>query len=253
MKTKKTGFTLIELSIVIIIIAILSAAVFVGQDLLQNAKENTIISDFQKFKLYTDQFREKYEGYPGDLSDATTYFGEANTNNGNGDNIVNTDNDETYLAWQHLAFADFIEGTFTGNKTSETVQPAIGFDVPESPISATPYIFSAFDAIGSSITDDLFSGNPNFIILVNLIQVPQSSLLQLDNLAPSINPNSAYNIDLKADDGVPTTGLIYGFGATIITENLPDGSNCFTDNGIANSKYIRNIEEKACFLLYDLK
>lgn len=247
----KKGFSLVELSIVLLIIAAISTAIYVGTDLIENAKENAVISDFQKFKLYTDQFKEKYDGIPGDLSDATTYFGEANTNNGTGDNIISPIDDEPYLAWQHLAFAGFIEGPFTGNNTSETVQPAIGFDVPESPIAATPYLYSSFwiEGYDQDLGTNFLS---NFVLLANLIQDPSSSsYLKLWSLDAAILNTSAYNIDLKADDGVPTTGLIYGFGETA-TDILPDG-NCFTDSGIANSKYKRNIEAKGCILLYDLK
>lgn len=251
LKMKQNGFSLVELSIVLIIVGVISIAVYVGADLIQNAKENTIIADFQKYKLYTDQFKEKYEGYPGDLIDATTYFGAANTNNGDGDKVINPIDDEQYLAWQHLAFAGYIEGPFTGNNTSETIQPAIGFDVPESPIATTPYLYSSFyiEGYNQDLGTNFLS---NFILLANLIYDPSNSgYLKLGQLAGAVLPNSAYNIDLKADDGIPTTGLIYGFGDSV-TDILPDG-DCFTDDGIANSKYKRNIETKSCYLLYDLK
>jgi prepilin-type N-terminal cleavage/methylation domain-containing protein len=244
----KKGFSLVELSIVLLIIAAISTAIYVGTDLIENARENTIIADFQKFKLYTDQFKEKYDGYPGDLSDATTYFGEANTNNGDGNNIVNRLNDEKYLAWQHLAFAGYIEGPFTGNNTSETVQPAIGFDVPESPIAATPYLYQNY--FEQYPGPEYIQSNFNAAIILSNYRVDQYDGGEFYKFAtPSISPISAYNIDSKMDDGIPTFGLIRG-SKSVASSSLVA---CYNYVGEESSTYLRSVDSKACALVYKLQ
>ena len=60
------GFTLIELSIVLVIIGLLIGGILVGQSLIQSAAINATVSQIQQFDASTMAFKSKYKYLPGD-------------------------------------------------------------------------------------------------------------------------------------------------------------------------------------------
>src|ERR1700746_416796 len=70
------GFTLIELSIVLVIIGLIVGGVLVGQDLIRAAEVRATISQIEKYNTAVNTFRGKYNALPGDLNAAAaTAFG----------------------------------------------------------------------------------------------------------------------------------------------------------------------------------
>jgi len=67
----ESGFTLIELSIVIVIIALIVGGVLVGQDLISAAAARAQISQIEKYQTAVYTFQGKYGYLPGDISDST--------------------------------------------------------------------------------------------------------------------------------------------------------------------------------------
>jgi prepilin-type N-terminal cleavage/methylation domain-containing protein len=65
---QQAGFTLIELSIVLVIIGLIVGGVLVGQDLIKAAEIRATISQYEKYNAAMNTFRTKYNGMPGDLS-----------------------------------------------------------------------------------------------------------------------------------------------------------------------------------------
>ncbi len=64
---KKSGFTLIELSIVLVIIGLIIGGVLVGKDLIKAAEIRSTIGQYEKYKTAVNTFKLKYSGLPGDL------------------------------------------------------------------------------------------------------------------------------------------------------------------------------------------
>ena len=76
--TLRRGFTLLELSIVLVIIGFLVGGVVAGVELIQAARLNKVMTDMRKFLTAVNVFQNKYDGLPGDISNATYYWGAAN-------------------------------------------------------------------------------------------------------------------------------------------------------------------------------
>jgi prepilin-type N-terminal cleavage/methylation domain-containing protein len=72
-KASQQGFTLIELSIVLVIIGLIVGGVLVGQDLIRAAAVRGQISQIEKYQTAVNTFRTKYDGLPGDLSNAANF------------------------------------------------------------------------------------------------------------------------------------------------------------------------------------
>jgi prepilin-type N-terminal cleavage/methylation domain-containing protein len=78
MKDSPEGFTLIEMSIVLVIIGLIVGSVLVGQDLVRSAALNAPIAQIDKLQTAMLTFRGKYDALPGDIADpAASNFGFA--------------------------------------------------------------------------------------------------------------------------------------------------------------------------------
>jgi len=62
----KKGFTLVELSIVLVIVGILIGGILVGQTLIDSSKITAQVAQFQQFDAAVNAFRSKYKYLPGD-------------------------------------------------------------------------------------------------------------------------------------------------------------------------------------------
>ena len=96
---KKSGFTLVELAIVIVVIGLLVGGVLQGQELIKQANIRSQIAQFEDINRATFTFRAKYNALPGDMNNATSFWGDlididnptigtTATCNGNGDGII---------------------------------------------------------------------------------------------------------------------------------------------------------------------
>lgn len=212
------GFTLIELSIVLVIIGLLVGGVMTGQNLVKQAKFRAMIKEQDDVQQAINIFRVQYNAFPGDFNNAFAYWSQkcgstAEKCNGNGDRkitISGTDADrmEGYRFWQHLNLAGIYPGAFTGvggGAGATAVAGTIGVNIPGSKlkgIGMTAIYESAADHQTSATTH---TGN----VLMFGGMVPNAIASGTQFSAPD-----AYQVDTKTDDGNPLTGHVLSIGTT---------------------------------------
>ena len=130
---KQTGFTLIELAIVLVIIGLLLGGVLRGQELINSAKVKNMARDFQNVQVYIYGYQDKFKALPGDDTAADTHvtggtLGATAANRGNG--VINgawntaTNGDESCVFWQHVRLAGLAPGSTVVNcAAANTYQP----------------------------------------------------------------------------------------------------------------------------------
>ena len=114
MKNNKAAFTLVELSIALIIVGLVAIAIIGGGVLIDVAKNRKLISEITKYKTAIIAFYDKYHALPGDFNDATNIWGNSDMANGDGDLKIEDVGAtvgvyEHALANHHLAKAEFID------------------------------------------------------------------------------------------------------------------------------------------------
>ena len=80
---KQTGFTLVEIAIVLVIVGLLIGGVLKGQEMITNAKLKRIESDNAGIAAAMFSYQDRYTQLPGDDSDADSRFDIYSTSSGN--------------------------------------------------------------------------------------------------------------------------------------------------------------------------
>lgn len=214
------GFSLLELSIVLVIIGLLAGGVMVGQDLVKQAELRSIINDLSKVQTAVNAFKNKYNSMPGDMQNATAYWGTAATCpatsvaplvgvatcNGNGSGVIssgeiNVTSPEWWLFWHHLANAGLFEGTYTGASVSASTQARPGTNVPE--IARAGVGITAVSYLNQPTNQATWwFGDYRLMLVVGREQNNFATAV------PAFTPAEMMNIEQKLDDGQPGTGII---------------------------------------------
>ena len=114
---KKSGFTLIELSIVLVIIGLIIGGVLGGQELIRQAELQSITADFSRYSAALNTFRTKYDALAGDMKNASAYWPVAY--NGDGDGHFGSFNGgDGPKMWQQLSLSGIVAGNYTGIQVS---------------------------------------------------------------------------------------------------------------------------------------
>jgi prepilin-type N-terminal cleavage/methylation domain-containing protein len=181
-RSEQSGFTLVEIAIVMVIIGLLVGGVLKGQAMIENAKVKRIAKQGDELRAAVMTFYDKYGQYPGDENLAAVPPGGGDSDgNGNGQ-ITGT---EAYEVFRDLALTGLISGSYNG--TSTLPQHAFGGNV------------------------DLIWVDPPGAT------TPAAHYFRFINLPANI----AAELDLKMDDGVYDTGSIVGSAAYTPGATLP--------------------------------
>lgn len=135
---RQTGFTLIEIAIVLVIIGLLLGGILKGQELINSARVKNLATDFRNIPVFIYGYQDKFRTLPGDdpvasshingATDATTPGAPAARGNGVIEGSWNspTKTDETYLFWQHVRLAGLAPGPTDVNAGDYQPRNAVG-------------------------------------------------------------------------------------------------------------------------------
>lgn len=100
---KQTGLTLLEITIVLVIISIVVGVVLKGTSLIQNSRTKSLITMKGDVQTAFNAFVDRYRALPGDYSMASGGFtcGATPCFNGNGNGRI--ESAESVAVWQHLS------------------------------------------------------------------------------------------------------------------------------------------------------
>ncbi|MCX7897032.1 MAG: prepilin-type N-terminal cleavage/methylation domain-containing protein [Rhodocyclaceae bacterium] len=121
---KQSGFTLIEIAIVLVIIGLLLGGVLKGQELITQAKIKNVANDLNGVTAAVYAYQDRYRRFPGDDDQAEARWTNPATKSGNGDAKIGPAGGQETLAdcagadkdgelcrfWQHLRLAGLIAG-----------------------------------------------------------------------------------------------------------------------------------------------
>ena len=209
------AFSLVELSIVLVILGLLTGGILAGQSLIRASELRAVTTESQTYATGLQTFRDKYFAVPGDFNNAIAFWGAAHatpatclttastngtTCNGNGDGIVLAGGNEVFRLWQHMASAGLATGSYNGLRgTVSTSDTDIGINVPASRLSNAGHAILTFNNMGSGA---IFQGDFGLSLFIG---ADSNTSFTSEAI---LKPEEMWNIDTKLDDGLPGRGKV---------------------------------------------
>lgn len=226
-KKNKNAFSLLEISVVLVVISLIVAATLQGQNLMKAMRLKSVISQASEYKIAISSFYTKYSAYPGDYEEASVDWGTS-IENGDANYLIEYKNSqgiyEGYNAWSQLYYAEIISVKYN-NVHSNT--PLVGVDIPDSKIKGSGFVFDA-NRKNFSNTNVLLFGKP---LSSNDFNAKLNSALK---------PQEAYSIDSKLDDGIPNKGNI----------KAEDGNDSSDNCSTSENQYKLSNKNESCILVF---
>jgi len=214
----RKGFTLVELSIVLVIIGLLIGGILVAQSMISTSKIEMSIRQIGQFDAAVANFKTKYNQVPGD----SNLFSDPGNNNGS----TNGEPTEEAFAWEHLS-----QGVSLMTPQGKAYT---GYDIYDGTI-----IPSAANCPTLAVNQNPAGYNcltieyPNYMNGVGRYRFQNGTVsAQPADANLTLLPGDALAIDLKIDDGNALSGVMndYEFGSALTTDCNDGGGNYNTAN-----------------------
>lgn len=209
MKNKhNSGFSLVELAIVLIVMGLIIGGVLKGRELIESAKLKAVMAQVNEYRVATGTFMDMFDALPGDYSAAAEHI-DSKLNNGNGNGVIDGSgldkSSEAGQFWQHLAAS----GLISNSGPAEGANLHFDRGAPSS-------------KIGGGFTIRHEEGKHWFVLGAENGQNGDGALL---------TPAQAFSLDKKIDNGIPTSGKVMSFDGTDVA-----AGSCVTPDGKYNMK-----------------
>lgn len=264
-----TGFTLIELSIVLVIIGLLVGGILTGQNLIRAAGARSEIKQIEGYRQAVNTFRTKYGYYPGDIlpaeASAAGFINYMYSNaHGNGNGLIehsdqSPGDQEEAMLWADLTTAGLISDRIDPQVVIGQASGDLATMHPASKLGGS-YVLAVS---GGVIDVSANFGNGKGYDGRNYFTLMNSTVTAWNSPAGAyMTPAQSFAIDSKMDDGLPLSGGVisaywstyaqYGAGKTFSWSgynipNLSSGNNaipytgaqaasstsCYDNNGVA--------------------
>jgi prepilin-type N-terminal cleavage/methylation domain-containing protein len=196
---QQSGFTLVEIAIVLVIIGLLLGGVLKGQELINNARAKNIENEVNNIKTAIYSYQDRYRAFPGDdkKADRFTDIGTCPTSKLCGDSDGNiegifdstTANVESRLFWLHLRNAGLIAGA-----TDDQAQPN--------------NVFNGLIGVSTTLKD---KGVDIPGVYIGFSNIPENIALIIESRLDDGKPNSG-SIQAQKNDGSQTDANSYKKG-----------------------------------------
>jgi prepilin-type N-terminal cleavage/methylation domain-containing protein len=201
----EAGFTLIELSIVLIIIGLLIGGVLQGQQLINGTRIKTQVSQIDGLRAAVNTFQDKYLALPGDATAANFIGFVAATGGGaRGNGLVGTNGsialtanvnaaagNEPSVALEHLSLSGLVAGAIDVDRTATTQFPG---KLSSSRLSIATFAFTNADSTAGARLGFRVAGGTGY------------------TATPIATDIDAAEMDVKYDDGTANSGIIQAAG-----------------------------------------
>ena len=245
------AFTLIELSIVLVIIGLVVGGIMTGKTLIQQAEIRAAASQLQKFETAYRTFQVKYGCIMGDCANATDFFGTnyvvvasgcppsggAGNGNGNGDGFIDQSSGLTSNGtWRCEPIQALKSLSLSGFLPSDMSAPCQA--------SLLVYFKGINDSCAFFYKNTLWN---NYNLPLNAINWANIQSGGFSPISGALSPVQARLIDEKLDDGNPTNGKFRVLDAALLSGGGVVANSCVT-SGIYNTN-----EDNTCRSLYYFK
>ncbi len=207
---KQSGFTLVEIAIVLVVIGLLLGGILKGQQLINSARVRNLADQSSGVQAAYYGFIDRFRNVPGDMTAlaACTNVGQAidagacatpanapggaGATGGNGriDTIA-----EAGAVWPHLSAAGFLNGTFSGQDAADADLTAANYPNAVALGAVPPNAFQG--PIMLAHTNDYVQGNAGSTI--TRLAYSFGGLISVPILR---------DLDAKLDDNVAGTGVL---------------------------------------------
>lgn len=201
------GFTLIEMAIALIAIALLMIGQAKGSLLLDVARAKNLESDFRNVATAIYAYQDKYKAIPGDDAQAVQHISAPASTIGNGNELIDGNwydtgsTSEAYLVWLHLRLANLVDG----------------------PADTAAADYQPVNTFGRQIGIQSGKGGTNTPIVTASGAAPTGAYFICSRGIPGRLVSS---LDIKVDNGNPATGSML---ATLDTgSNFTNGATAAT-------------------------
>lgn len=252
---RQRGFTLIEMSIVLVIIGLIIGGILKGQEIVESSRSKNVLAEIERIRAATNTFVDRYKALPGDFrlaqnasADLARITTSALVVNGDGDGIVNAasipttaqtigslsagaagaaGSAENVPFFTHLAAAKLIGGVTIRSDAQDAFGEGSAVPAAAFPGTGFTIMYGSYnDVAGAQLTTHwlrLTKGTP---------QAPADGLL----------PKQLQAIDVRIDDGLPANGAVRSSTLT---------APCGTAT-IATADYQPTVETVSCRALINL-
>ena len=185
--SKRSAFTLIELSIVLIIIGLLVAGITGGASLIKAAELRAVMAEARDYKTAASAFLVKYDNLPGDHDAALG--GAAGNNNGTIDQFATiAEGSNALTQLDNAEMGGIASGAY--NNIPEAAIDTAGWTFGSRAEAKNVVALISADGLGQEFTGET------------------SILTEATGTIPAVTGNQAKSIDRKMDDDSYNTGSV---------------------------------------------
>lgn len=259
---KSRGFTLIELSIVLIVIGLIVGAVVLGKDLIKSSAIGATITQLDKYNAAVAAFSDKYGYLPGNILSTKAqnfglYYCSGSLSNtmacGDGGGVIRGSSTSTTadggsfggeiaMFFLHLSQTGLIDGFYGAGGADVTISGATttvgagGSSSSFPAVTANTTIKTTSEIIpmarmgGGNYFTIASINRTNYYVLAGISSLNTTGTVTSTN---NLSPTDAYMFDSKIDDGLPASGTVYALDTATTALSANSGAGITTQS--ANS------------------